>query len=74
MRQWILNNYGNCLVLTVLVLLCVAAIRSLWLDKKSGKCAGCSVSSCSSCSGGRNIVAEARKAYNEDKKKAQSLQ
>lgn len=73
MRQWMMENYGNCLVIGILVCLCFSAIRYIVKTKKAGKCVGCSEGSCSSCSGGRNIVAEARKAYNEDKRKAQSL-
>lgn len=73
MRQWIVENYGNCLVIGILAFLCFLAVHSIYKAKKEGKCVGCSESSCTGCSGGRNIVAEARKAYNEDKKKAQSL-
>lgn len=73
MRQWIIENFGNCLVIGILGILCFLAIRFIYKTKKEGKCIGCSEGSCSSCANGRNIIAEARKAYNEDKKKAQSL-
>lgn len=73
MRQGITENMGNCLVVGILIYLCWMAIRSIWRSRKNGLCVGCSKGSCSSCTSGRNIVAEARKAYNEDRKRAQSV-
>ena len=72
MRLWFIENFGNCLVIGILAVLCFLAIHYIYKTKKEGKCIGCSESTCSNCMNGRNIVAEARKAYNEDQKKSQS--
>ncbi len=39
--RWFIENWGNCLVGAILLLIAAFSIRSLIKSKKAGKCSGC---------------------------------